>query len=318
VIITVTLNPSLDRTLTVPCITFGGVLRATASRLDWGGKGFNASRALQALGTESVTMGLVGGPTGQVLERGLCGMGIATDLMSIAGETRTNVVVTEAEGERYVKVNEPGPAIHKDELAVFLDRVSARVCPGDLWILSGSLPPGVPPGFYARLVRLVQAQGARALLDASGEPLRLGCAASPYLVKPNAVEAAEMTGLQIQTDSDAFDAARAFLGHGVEYVALSLGARGLLLASAQQVVRAKPPRVQARNPVGAGDALLSGLAWALERDLSLEEMARWGVAAGTAAAMHEGVSTGTRAEVQALHDEIQAETLNVCLERHMP
>ncbi len=307
-IITVTLNPSLDRTLTVPCITFGGVLRATASRLDWGGKGFNISRALQALGAESVAMGLVGGSTGQVLERGLRGMGITTDLVSIDGETRTNVVIADSQGECYVKVNEPGPAVHKDELAVFLDRVRARIWPGDLWILSGSLPPGVPSDFYAQLIRLVQARGARALLDTSGEPLGLGCAASPSLIKPNAVEAAEVTGLQIQTDSDALDAAYALLRHGVEYVALSLGIKGLLLASAQQVVRAKPPHVQARNPVGAGDALLAGLAWALDRELSLVEMARWGVAAGTAAAMQEGVSTGTRAEVEALYGKVQTET----------
>jgi 1-phosphofructokinase family hexose kinase len=308
VIITVTLNPSLDRTLIVPCVTFGGVLRATASRLDWGGKGFNVSRALQALGSESVAMGLVGGSTGQVLERGLGGMGIPTDLVRIAGETRTNVVITESQGERYVKVNEPGPAVHKDELATFLDRVDARICPGDLWILSGSLPPGVPADFYAKLVRLVQARGARALLDASGEPLSLGCAASPCLIKPNAVEAAEVTGLQIQTDGDGLEAASALLRHGVEYVALSLGVEGLLLASAHHVVWAKPPLVQARNPVGAGDALLAGLAWALERKLSPVEMARWGVAAGTAAAMQEGVSTGTRAEVEALYKKVQTET----------
>ena len=315
-IITVTLNPSLDRSLTVPHLTSGGVLRATASRLDWGGKGFNGSRALQALGVESVAMGLVGGPTGQMLERGLGEMAIATDLMSIAGETRTNVVIAEAEGERYVKVNEPGPAIQQEELVVFFDRVKARICPGDLWILSGSLPPGVDSGFYARLVRLIQTRGARALLDASGEPLRLGCTASPCLVKPNAVEAAEMTGFQIQTDRDALDAACAFLDQGVEYVALSLGVKGLLLASAHEVVRAEPPRIQARSPVGAGDALLAGLAWTLERDLALEEMARWGVAAGTAAAMHEGVSSGTLVEVKALYAEVKTETFRICLERH--
>ena len=307
-IITVTLNPSLDRTLIVPCITFGGVLRATTLRLDWGGKGFNVSRTLQALGAESMAMGLVGGPTGQLLERGLGGMGITTDLVSIAGETRTNVVMAESRGERYVKVNEPGPVVHKDELAVFLDRVRTRIGPGDLWILSGSLPPGVPSDFYAQLVRLVQARGARALLDASGESLGLGCAAGPCLIKPNAVEAAEVTGLKIQTDTDARDAAYALLRHGAEYVALSLGVKGLLLVSAQQVVWAKPPLVQARNPVGAGDALLAGLAWALERELSQVEMARWGVAAGTAAAMQEGVSTGTRAEVEALYGKVQTET----------
>ena len=110
-IVTVTPNPGLDRTLTVSRITFDEMIRASGSRLDWGGKGFNVSRALHALGAKSVVTGFVGGPTGQMLSRGLEGMGISTDLLPIAGETRTNTVVTEAGSGRYVKVNEPGPTV---------------------------------------------------------------------------------------------------------------------------------------------------------------------------------------------------------------
>ena len=306
-IVTVTLNPALDRTLTVPTIQFNQMMRATASRLDWGGKGFNVSRALQALGIDSVAMGLVGGATGQMLERGLNSTGIATDLTHIEGETRTNVVISDAAGERYVKVNEAGPTVCREEVAAFLGRVREKVRPGDLWILSGGLPPGVPPDFYARLIVLVQGQGARALLDTSGEPLRLGCAAGPYLVKPNIVEAEEMTGRKIGSDADALGATAFFLRQGGELVALSLAAEGLLLASKQRAVWARPPRVRIRNPVGAGDALLAGLVWALAHGLPLEEMARWGVATGTAAAMHEGVGVGTRAEVEALYEQIRVE-----------
>jgi 1-phosphofructokinase family hexose kinase len=303
VIVTVTLNPALDRTLTVERITFDETIRATSSRLDWGGKGFNVSRALQALGAESVAMGLVGGSVGQRLERGLNALGIATDFVTVAGATRTNTVIVEGGMGRYVKVNEAGPTVQAEELAAFLDRARSRVRPGDIWVLSGSLPPGAPPDFYARLVALVQEQGARVLLDSSGEPLRLGCETVPYLVKPNAAEAEEVTGREIRSDRGAC-AAAFFLRLGVELVALSLGAGGLLLASEREVVRARPPRVEVRNPVGAGDALLAGVSWALGRGLPLVEVARWGVAAGTAAAMCEGVAVGTRAEVEALYEEV--------------
>ena len=304
-IVTVTVNPVLDHTLTVPCIVFNEVMRATASRLDWGGKGFNVSRALQALGVESVAMGFVGGATGRLLERGLSDIGIATDFVHVAGETRTNIVITDVDAEQYVKVNEAGPTVRAQELAAFFNRVRERVRLGEIWVLSGSLPPGVPPDFYAQLIALVQARGAKAFLDSSGEPLRLGCAASPYLVKPNVVEAEEVMGREIGSNADALRAAEFFLRQGIELVALSLGADGLLLASKQQAVWARPPRVRARNPVGAGDALLAGIARALERGLPLEEMARWGVATGTAAAVREGVSVGTRAEVETLYEQIQ-------------
>lgn len=308
-IFTVTLNPSLDRTLTVPRISFGGALRATASRWDWGGKGFNVSRALAALGAQSVAVGFAGGATGQQLAQGLESLGITTDLVKTAGETRSNVVVAEAGSGRYVKVNELGPTAQPDEVEALLDRVRARVGPGDLWILSGSLPPGLVPDFYAQLVQLVQARGGRALLDAGGEPLRLGCGAGPILIKPNAAEAEELAGFEIRAEVDALAAAQYFCGLGVGSVALSLGAGGLLLASAGQAVRARPPQVEAQNPVGAGDALLAGIAWALARDLPLEEVARWGVAAGTAAAMRPGVGVGTLAEVRVLHKEVQIEIL---------
>jgi len=345
VIVTVTPNPGLDRTLTVPRIVFNQMMRATASRLDWGGKGFNVSRALQALGVESVATGFIGGTTGRMLERGLSDLGISTDFVPIAGETRTNTVITsaplsagiDADAQRYVKVNEPGPTVRAEEVAAFFDRARERVRPGDIWVLCGSLPPGMLSDFYARLTALVQARGAQVLLDSSGEALRLGCAASPYLVKPNVVEAEQVTGQEISSDTDALAAAQFFLHQGIELVALSLGADGLMLASKELAVWARPPRVQARNPVGAGDALLAGIASALagpsapdwagpstglragaersrracpehsrrEHVLFLEEIARWGVATGTAAAAREGVSFGTRAEVEALYEQVQ-------------
>ena len=307
-IVTVTPNPGIDRTLTVPHITFNQVLRATALRQDWGGKGVNVSRALQALGVESVAMGFVGGTTGRTMERGLNELGITTDFVHIADETRTNIVITETSAERHVKVNESGPTVQPGEIGPFFDRVRERVRPGDIWVLSGSLPPGVPPDFYAQLITLVQQQGARAFLDTSGEPLVQGCAAQPYLVKPNALEAQQVTGLEIHSQADVLQAAIHLLGQGISLVALSLGADGMLLASEQHTVWARPPDVAVQNSVGAGDALMAGMVWGLIHDLSHEEVARWAVACGTSSAGCEGVDFDTYAKVQALYQRTRVES----------
>jgi 1-phosphofructokinase family hexose kinase len=310
VIVTVTPNPVLDRTLTVERIVPDEVMRATAVQLDWGGKGFNVSRALQRLGMESVAMGLVGGATGQMLQQGLHDLGIATDFVTVAGETRTNVVVREADSAHYIKVNETGPSIRQDECQRFIERARGRAQQGDIWVLAGSLPPGVPADFYGQLIRILRQRGARAFLDSSGEALRLGSEAAPTLVKPNGLEAAEVTGCVIGPPGAlrpeaALQAARYFLDSGIEFVALSLGADGLLLASRKQAVWAGPPAVHTGNPTGAGDALLAGITWAMVQGLSLEDVARWGVACGTASAAGEGVSAGSREEVEAWHERVE-------------
>jgi 1-phosphofructokinase family hexose kinase len=306
-IFTVTPNPALDRTLTVPSIVFDEMVRATDSRLDLDGKGVNVSKALRSLGDATLIMGFAGGGAGELLEHGLRAQGFATSFTHVAGETRTNTIIVEAASQRYVKANEPGPTVRPEDLAALLAQMREQVRRGDTWILSGSLPPGAPADLYAQLVRLIEAHGARALLDTSGEPLRQGCTAGPFLVKPNAGEAYELTGLPIAGDDDARRAAAWFHDRGIELVALSLGADGLLLASRAYAVRARPPQVRALNPVGAGDALLAGIAWALERDLGQEELARWGVASGTAAAMREGTGAAERGEVEALYAQVTIE-----------
>ncbi len=300
-IITVTPNPVLDHTLTVPQIAFDAVTRATASRVDWGGKGFNVSRVLLALGVESVALGFVGGATGQRLAAGLAALGLPTDFVTIAGETRTNVVIAEADSGRYVKVNEAGPTVQPEEIAQFLEKVRQRAVPGDTWALCGSLPPGVPDDFYAQIIQILQPHNVRVLLDTSGAALCLGCEARPFLVKPNAEEAAAFAGHPVDTPDAARNAANAFLERGITHVALSLGAAGLLLVTRESTAIAIPPDVPVKNVTGAGDALLAGLAYALERNLPLGEQARWGVAAGTASAMHEGVGVVTRASVEQLY-----------------
>ncbi len=307
-IYTVTPNPVLDRTITVPLLVENEVLRAKEVRLDWGGKGFNVSRALLAVGMPSVAMGFLGGATGDMLEEGLHTLGLETDFVRVDGETRTNVVIAEPTG-RHIKVNEAGPLINERAQQALPALLRNRLQPDDICVLAGSLPPGITPDFYARLIRLTHECKGFAVLDASGEALRLGIAAGPDLVKPNALEAQQVTDQEIDTPQDAAVAARLIRSLGVGRVAISLRAEGLVLAGTDVVYHAQPPAIQEVINVGAGDAMVAGLVWALTQGFDDADVARWGVAFGTAAASLPGIEFGERAALEAVYAQTKGSIL---------
>src|SRR5690606_10827238 len=174
---------------------YNSVLRATSWQVDYGGKGFNVSRMLLRLGAPSVALAFAGGKSGELLHDGLAALGITTSFVPVPDETRTNVSIVSETEDKYIKVNEPGPTITSAAQRAMLARIQALASPGDWWVLAGSLPPGVPANFYARIITLLREAGARPVLDSSGEPLRAGTQAAPELVKPNDVELRELTGM---------------------------------------------------------------------------------------------------------------------------
>ncbi|MBN1284892.1 MAG: 1-phosphofructokinase [Anaerolineae bacterium] len=303
-IFTVTLNPALDRELTIPAFKFDTVLRAAASRTDYGGKGVNVSRALDALQTPSVATGFVGGPAGARLVEGLQTPYITTDFVRVAGETRTNISIVDKDYTKYIKVNEPGPIITPEEQAALKAKVHRLARPGDWWVLSGGLPPGVAPGFYAELISIVQQAGARAVLDTGGEVLRWGCDAGAFLVKPNREEASALVGVLLETVEDLHSAVRVIHALGAQHVAVSLGKEGALLSDGEIIWTATPPAIQERNPIGAGDALVAGLVRALSQGEALPAALRRGVACGAAAASLDGTAMGTQEQVAALVEQV--------------
>jgi 1-phosphofructokinase family hexose kinase len=305
-IYTVTLNPALDRELTVPALAFDEVLRATAMRTDVGGKGFNVSRMLAALGAESVALGFAGGPTGAALRDGLEAQGIATDFIWVAGETRTNISIVSEQRGHHLKVNEPGPTISAEECATLRAQLRERARPGDWWVLAGSLPPGVPTSLYAELIGDLKVAGAYTALDTSGAALRLGCEARPTLIKPNASELAQLTGRECASVEQALAAASTLAG--IDYVAISLGAAGALLAHAGRGWLGVPPTIEERNPIGAGDSMVAGLVWRLSQGDSAGALG-WGIACGAAAASRDGTAVGSYAEVAALRAQVQLSEL---------
>ncbi|MFW6070291.1 MAG: 1-phosphofructokinase [bacterium] len=308
-IYTVTLNPAIDRELTVPDFAYDTVLRASAWRVDWGGKGFNVSRMLRALGEESVALGFAGGHAGQMLREGLQELGIATEFIPISGETRTNVSIVGEQRDHYLKVNEPGPPITAADLDALRSRIAERAQPGDWWVMAGSLPPGAPPDSYAELVTLIQENGARAILDSSGEALARGCSAGPFLIKPNDTELQRLSDRPVKTMRQAVRAARTVLRRGVRHVVVSMGRRGALLIDEEGAWQAAAPSIAERNPIGAGDSLVGGLVWALSQGRPPAQALRWGVACGTATAGRDGTAVGSRQQVEQLAAQVSLQAL---------
>jgi len=303
-IYTVTLNPALDKTLLATGLEPEMINRARVLRLDCGGKGINVSRALRNLGVPSVATGWIGGATGQRLAQGLQEEGIQSDLIRVRDETRTNLTIHDQRRGVLVKLNEAGPTVSDDDVAGFLQRVQERTQQGDIWVLSGNLPPGAPDDLYAALIRVIQGAGGHAWLDASGAPLRLGCAAAPHLVKPNLSEAESVLGRSLLTPGHWREALRSFLDMGIACVALSLGKDGAAIADDRAAYWARPPAVPVRSTIGAGDSLLAGLLWSAIQCMPLAEAIRWAVAAGTAAVMEEGSGVCTRARTEALYARV--------------
>ncbi|MDY6867206.1 MAG: 1-phosphofructokinase family hexose kinase [Chloroflexota bacterium] len=310
-IYTLTPNPSIDRSITIPEIRFNSVLRSQKVRLDWGGKGFNVSRSLKLFGIDSTALAWVGGSSGKFLSDGLQKCGIQTDFVWVDEETRTNTMIIEEEGDWHIKVNEPGPPIASADIEQLYKKVEGYAKKGDLWVLSGSLPPDVPKDFYATLINLIKSRGARVYLDASGDALRLGCQAEPHLVKPNLPEASQIVEFTIDNEEDAKRAALPFLRMGVGYFALTMGSTGLFVASQQEMVYAKPPKVHVRNAAGSGDALMAGIIYGQYQGWTLLDVARWAVATGTASVETEGVSEFEIDRIKEMLPEVEARVSNV-------
>ncbi|HEY5248052.1 MAG TPA: 1-phosphofructokinase family hexose kinase, partial [Dermatophilaceae bacterium] len=257
-IVTLTPNPSVDRTVSITELQRGEVHRATASRIDPGGKGVNISRALTAHKAQTLAVLPAGGPQGHLLAELLQEAGIAVAIVPIKGSIRANVALVEPDGTT-TKINEPGPLLSGSELEALIAGTVATLSAQPSWLVgSGSLPPGADDDLYAGLVSRCRAAGVSVAIDASGPPLRLAVDAGPDLIKPNLEELEELVGRSLDTLGDVLLAAVDLVAHGVATVVVSLGGHGALLVSPTLVAHAVAAVEKPLSTVGAGDALLAG------------------------------------------------------------
>jgi tagatose 6-phosphate kinase len=267
VILVVALNPALDITYRVDRVDWAGVNRPAEVHVSPGGKGLNVARVLHALGADVLLTGLAGGAAGGMVRSALDACDVRAALTEIAGETRRTFAVVDSDRDETAMFNEPGPLIAADEYERFLAVYAAGLQRSSAVVLSGSLPPGLPPGTYADLIGAAAQAQVPALLDTSGAPLALGAAAGPAVVKPNLAELSAAVGRPLAwpgwQDEDAVaevaEAAAALRGSGSTAVVVTLGAAGLLAVTPEGCWRAVPEHVPG-NPTGAGDAALAGLA----------------------------------------------------------
>lgn len=304
-IYTVTLNPALDRTLHVESLVPGQSTRIRSEARFAGGKGIDVSRALREMGSDSVALGLVGGFDGKELEGRLLLSGIACRFTHIANETRTNIIIQNESNGTETALLARGPEVQPPELMDFLD-VLEKSPDMSFLIISGSLPPGLTPEVYCRMISIGNERGAKVVLDTAGETLRQSIRAHPAVIKPNRYELAELAGKALP-DISAIAGYAAGLLELVETVLVSLGDDGIVMVTRDRTVHARPPRVAVKSTVGAGDCAVAGFVHGMAAGESSMDALRRAVAAGTAATLNAGTGLCRCTDIDVMMKQITLE-----------
>lgn len=299
-IITVTLNPALDKTLVLAEFHPGMVNRVKSIRRDAGGKGLLVSKTIEALGGESVAISIVGGATGQFIRGQLDEMGIQNDLVEVNTETRTNLKIIDNTKKTYTEINEPGAPVHEMVVEEAVYALESHMRKGDAVVLAGSLPEGCKPGIYADIIEVCKAAGARVYLDCDGEAFKLGVASKPHLIKPNKYELAELCGCDPEDDIACMQEAKQLVAQGVGSVLLSLGAYGALYVSENFCLRGQGIKVPVIGRSGAGDAMTAAMVLGEEKGMPPEERLRYAIASASAKIMVAGTQPPERETVEEM------------------
>lgn len=303
-IYTVTLNPALDKTVEIPNFRLDTVNRISTLRTDPGGKGINVSKVIHKLGGQSQALGILGGNTGRAISDGLDRLGLHCSFLNAEGETRTNLKIIDPVHHTNTDINEPGLEVTEALLATLLNRLTRMICPGDIVVLSGSLPKGAPHDTYRIWAACCKDAGAKVFLDADGDLLADGLKAVPFLVKPNNDELSRLMGRELVTIEELADAAEQLLAGGVEKIVVSMGSRGALYVTRDAVLYAEGLKVPVGSTVGAGDSVVAALAVAEDRGMTLEEAVRLSTATGAANVMCSGTQAAEYSVIESLIPQV--------------
>jgi 1-phosphofructokinase family hexose kinase len=313
VIVTVTLNAAIDRTLTVPNVQLGHRHRASKGMTLAGGKGINVARALKRLDVPVVATGLAGGRTGTRIVEELTAEAILNDFVRIVDDSRTSTAVVDPMTGTYTEINEWGPHVSADELGILMDKLRYLSRGADYVVFSGSLPRGVDEGFYGEAIRELNRRGVQTVLDSEGLPLRLGADAEPVLVTPNVVEAEGLVGQEFTEEEDYAMALDAIAEIGPRNVLITRDDGCVALLREDRHVRrfhAQAPRLEAVSAVGAGDVLLAGFLAARTEGRPLDEALRFAVAAGAASTLEVGAGRFDAREMGRMAANVRVDELH--------
>ena len=308
-IVTVTMNPAIDKTVEIERLRHGGLNRIQKVEYDAGGKGINVSKTIRELGGKSVAMGFLAGNSGKTIANVLGEKGIENDFVWVEGETRTNTKVYEKDGT-LTELNEPGPAVTEAAVEKLLEKLEEYAGKDTLFVLSGSIPDGVPKDIYARITRRVHEKGSRVLVDADGELFRIALEARPDMIKPNRVELEELFGLAADAcDEELWKAARSLQNQGIETIAVSMGKEGAMFFIGEYQAKCPALSVKIHSTVGAGDAMVAALAYAWEQKNEKEKMVRMCMAVSAGAVMTVGTKPPSAELVETLKKQVEIENI---------
>ncbi len=304
-ILTVTMNPAIDKTLELEKLAQGEVNRIRHVEIDVGGKGINVSKTIHQLGGKSIATGFIAGNNGKMIQNVLEGMRISTDFVEVPGETRTNTKVQETKGG-VTELNEPGPKIGTESIENLLEKISDYVTEDSLVVLAGSVPFGVDKDIYKKITELVHDKGGKVFMDADGELFVRGLEAVPDMIKPNREELQKYMGAEHALEEKEIKTfAEKMLQKGISQIAVSMGGDGALFFGKDYQVKCPAVDVTVQSTVGAGDAMVAAMAYSWEQKLEREEQIRYCMAASAGAVTTQGTKPPTKEQVEELKDKVE-------------
>ncbi len=306
-IVTVTLNPALDKTVTLPGFAVNTVNRVQSVRLDPGGKGINVSKAVLALGGKTLAISVLGGANGGFIKSAMDAMGLPNQMILTEGPTRTNLKIVDPVLGTNTDINEAGSPLSEDVLDKVWQTLSESVQPSDTVVFAGKNPPGMADDLLALWIRKLKTMDVRVCVDTVGEPMILALAEGPDIIKPNKDELSELIGRELHTDDEIVAAARELVAGGVGLAAVSMGSSGAIFVTKDQCIRGYSPKVSVGSTVGAGDSMMAALAHYTDAGCSLEETARRAIATASAKVMCSGSEAPDLSSILPLIDRVRIE-----------
>ncbi len=307
-IVTATLNPSVDRTLIVDAFRQGDVNRVLRTETDAGGKGINLARVAKEMGADALALGLVAGGTGAYVRSVLDRECVPHDFIEVSGETRMNVTVQLDDASApSSSFNERGPEVPGEAWNELVEKCRARGVKARWGCVGGSIPPGLKSDALLVLAKVLKSDGCRLALDADGDALRFGLQATPDLVKPNAREAEKLFQMPVRTKAQCLDAAKKLYDMGVAIAVVSRGAAGAVMVCGDGTFDGLSPIVETKSTIGSGDSMVGAMLWAIEEGKELVEAFAWGLAAGAATAATNGAEICRRPVVEKLLSQVRIE-----------
>ena len=302
---TLTLNPAVDKTIIIENFKIDDLNRIKEVFKDAGGKGINVSKMVNNLEQDTSATGFLGGYTGEFIREEMDQMGIKHNFVEVDNETRTNIKMVDSKNGTFTDINEKGALVSKAKVKELKEDIFYNLKENDILTLSGSIPQGVNESIYAEIIYAAKEKNIKTILDADGKLFAKGVKAGPTLVKPNNHELSMYFNKELESLEEMIEVSQSFFDYGIEMVMLSLGEKGAVFLNKDKRIKVKPLNLDIKSTVGAGDAMVGGLAIGMKEQMTVEKMVKLAAAASSASLVEDGTVMGKKENVYKFQEKIE-------------